>query len=173
MDDEILEIVDQENRIVGSARRKDIHEQGLRHRAVHVLIFNLEGRFFLQKRSMAKDTNPGLWDTSAAGHVEPGESYLNCAVREVAEELGITGISSLEALFLLPAEPKTGMEFCQVYRFCHNGPFDLNPEEIETGQWFTLNEIDAWFDAGGEGLTSIFELIWMRARDGIEKQKPG
>ena len=59
------------------------------HRAVHILVFNQRGELFLQKRSMSKDNDPGMWDSSAAGHVDSGESYLDCATREIEEELGV------------------------------------------------------------------------------------
>ena len=85
---ELLDVVDFEDRVTGVKMRGEVHAQGLMHRAVHVLVFNSAGQLFLQKRSMTKDESPGQWDTSAAGHVDSGETYLECAVRELAEELG-------------------------------------------------------------------------------------
>lgn len=87
--DEQLDIVDQHNQIIGRAKRQDIHAQGLRHRSAHVLIYNTDGKLFLQKRSKHKDDFPNYWDSSTAGHVDAGESYDECIVREVKEELGV------------------------------------------------------------------------------------
>jgi len=160
MDDELLSIVDENDRVIGQRSRRTIHALGLRHRAVHVLIFDRGGRLFLQKRSMHKDMNPGLWDSSAAGHVDAGESYDRCALREIREELGIDLTSAPQPLFKLPAGRRTGMEFCQVYRLIHGGPFQLNREEIELGRWYGLGELDSWIEAGGDQLTDSFKEIW-------------
>ncbi len=69
--------------------RSEVHARGLRHRAVHVLVFNSRGEIFLQKRSMKKDRQPGVWDSSCSGHVDAGENYEATAVRELREELGL------------------------------------------------------------------------------------
>ena len=87
--DELLTEVDSEDRVIGPRARGEIHRLGLRHRSVHILVFNPRGELFLQQRAASKDINPGLWDTSAAGHVDHGESYDACARRELREELGI------------------------------------------------------------------------------------
>jgi isopentenyldiphosphate isomerase len=164
MNDELLYEVDELDQPIGPRKRGDIHRLGLRHRAVHILVFNGRGELFLQKRSMAKDISPGHWDTSAAGHVDFGESYDDCAVRELNEELGVTDPAGLRFLFKLPASAATGHEFVQVYRLAHDGPLALNPEEIDAGRWFATSEIDAWLAASGEGLTRAFQFIWKTYR---------
>ena len=83
VEQEIYNIVDENDRIIGQATRKHIHQNKLLHRSVHVLVFNSRKELFLQKRALCKDENPGLWDTSSAGHVDAGESYDDCAHREL------------------------------------------------------------------------------------------
>ncbi len=165
-DSEVLSVVDQFDRVIGQRTRSEIHGLGLRHRAVHLLVFDTAGRLFLQKRSDFKDINPGLWDSSAAGHVNAGETYDECVVREMREELGVSCKLPPELLFRLPAAPETGMEFCQVYRLEHSGPFDLNAEEIADGCWYTAEKMDKWV-VSGEEITTTFQLIWCRYR-GLE-----
>lgn len=63
MQNELLAVVDEHDVILEHRPRHEIHAQGLRHRAVHILIFDDQGRLLLQKRSMKKDLNKGLWDT--------------------------------------------------------------------------------------------------------------
>jgi isopentenyldiphosphate isomerase len=76
---------------------------GVMHRAVHILVFDESGRLFLQKRSLHKDLNPGLWDTSAADHVDAHEDYASGAARELREELGIEHGRPMTPLFkILP-----------------------------------------------------------------------
>ena len=65
--EEILEIVDENDRVIGTERRGVIHAQGLMHRSAQVMVFNSRGELFLQKRSDDKDEFPGLWDSSVAG----------------------------------------------------------------------------------------------------------
>ncbi len=90
---------------------------------------------------MLKDLNRGLWDSSAAGHVDAGETYGDCAPRELKEELGVAA-ADLRALFKLQACPELGMEFIQVYRAEHNGPFELAADEIDEGDWFSRPALD-------------------------------
>ena len=107
--DELLDVVDENDRVIAVKTRGEIHAAGLMHRAVHILVFNRRGELFLQKRSLQKDEQPGLWDSSAAGHVDSGEAYLDCAEREIEEELGIVLERPLQPLFKLPASSRTGI----------------------------------------------------------------
>jgi len=164
IDYEILNVVDKMDRVIGQRTRSEIHRLSLIHRAVHALVFNSSGRLFLQQRSLLKDMNPGLWDSSVAGHVDAGENYNDCVVREVREELGINAPGRFEQLFKIEAIPATGMEFCTVYRLMDDGPFRLNATEVQRGNWFLLEEIDSWISFGGDALTSTFQIIWLTAR---------
>lgn len=162
MHNEYLAVVDDRDRVIDRRPRREIHASGLRHRAVHILLFNEQGRLFLQKRSMKKDLNKGLWDTSAAGHVDDGESYDSCAPRELWEELGVK--AELSALFKLEATPALGMEFIQVYRCRHNGPFLLASDEIDEGRWLTPNQVCERVDHDDPTLTETFKIIWRQYR---------
>lgn len=167
---ELLYEVDEHDQVIGPRARGELHRLGIRHRAVHILVFNRRGELFLQKRSMSKDVNPGLWDTSAAGHVDFGESYDECAARELAEELGVENPAQLEFLFKLPATAQTGWEFVQVYRASHEGELLLNAAEISEGRWFAEEEMSAWLARGGEGLTSSFRVIWQVYSQGCSRR---
>ena len=87
--DEWFDVVDERDAVVGRARRREVHAQGLWHRAVHVLVFDAGGRVLLQKRSLAKDLSPGKWDSSCSGHLDAGEDYDAAAGRELREEIGV------------------------------------------------------------------------------------
>ena len=133
-------------------------------RAVHILVFNSAGQLFLQKRSMSKDEQPGKWDTSAAGHVDSGEHYDDCARREIAEELGIETGEPLERLFKLPAFPETGNEHCVVYRCRYDGPLRLQADEIDDGAWIDPDEMDRRVNLPDPELTTAIVLIWRQYR---------
>src|ERR1700722_876381 len=134
MTEEIFDVVNERDEVVGQNTRREVHRLGLKHRAVHVLVFNQKGEVFLQKRSMTKDTFPGAWDSSASGHVDSGEDYDTSAVRELKEELGLIAASPLHRLFKIAACAETGQEFVWVYQLESEGPFVLHPEEIERGE---------------------------------------
>lgn len=160
MDTELLSVVDENDCVINTLPRHRIHASGLRHRAVHILVFNDLGELFLQKRAMQKDLNKGLWDTSAAGHVDAGEEYTISAIKEVNEELGIETKNSLKFLFKLSPTQPLGMEFIKVYQCNHNGPFTLNPIEIDEGKWCSTKDISIRVQANDPTLTSTFKIIW-------------
>jgi len=163
MQEELFDIVNDRDEIVGRAPRREVHARGLWHRAVHVLIFNAAGQVFLQKRSMRKDTAPGCWDSSCSGHVDAGEDYDASARRELGEELGLALPAPPARWFRLEACAETGWEFVWVYRLRHEGPFTLHPGEIESGQWFAPAELAARLRERPQDFASSFRLIWSRA----------
>lgn len=162
---EMLDVVDENDEIVGVATRGEIHARGLMHRAAHILVFNSRGEVFLQLRSMQKDEQPGKWDTSAAGHVDSGEEYGACALREIREELGIAVSGPLELLFKLPATKRTGYEHCMVYRCEFDGQLELDPDEIAGGRWLSAAEMDRRVDEADPEMTDALRMIWNRYRD--------
>jgi isopentenyldiphosphate isomerase len=166
MSEEIFDVVNERDEVVGRAARADVHRHGLNHRAVHVLVFNSRGEVFLQKRSMMKDCSPGAWDSSAAGHLDCGEEYDACAVRELREELGVQLKETPQRLFKIDACVETGQEFVWVYRCNHEGPFVLHPEEIEKGGWFSPEEVTTWMAARPEEFAGGLLLIWRRLQQG-------
>src|SRR5215831_21290390 len=103
MPEDIFDVVNERDEVIDRKPRSEVHRLGLLHRAVHVLVFNSRGRIFLQKRSMKKDRQPGLWDSSASGHVDSGEEYDTCAVRELGEEIGLKLQGPPPRLFKLAA----------------------------------------------------------------------
>ena len=162
MSEEIFDVVNEHDEIIDARSRAEVHRLGLLHRAVHILVFNSKGKVFLQKRSMSKDTHPGCWDSSCSGHVDQGEEYDESAVRELGEELGIAIAEPPERLFKIDACPETDQEFVWIYRLRHEGPFELHPEEIETGEWFAPDHVTEWIAAKPAEFASGFVALWKR-----------
>jgi len=162
MSEEIFDVVNERDEVTGRQTRREVHRLGLRHRAVHVLVFNRLGAVFLQKRSLMKDTFPGAWDSSASGHLDSGEEYDPCAIRELREELGLELPTPPARLFKMDACPETGQEFVWVYRCQAEGPFQLNADEIERGDWFTPEEVTRWAAEKPHEFASAFLLLWQR-----------
>jgi len=166
MNEEIFDVVNECDEVISQAPRSEVHAKKLLHRAVHVLVFNARGQLFLQKRSMTKDTAKGKWDSSSSGHVDSGEDYDACAVREVWEEIGLKLDQTPERILRLEACVETGQEFVWVYRCVSEGPFTLHPEEIERGEWFGPEAITRWVAERPQEFARAFVLIWKRVVNG-------
>jgi isopentenyl-diphosphate delta-isomerase type 1 len=162
MNDEIFDVVNDRDEVIGQATRAEVHRTGKKHRAVHVMVFNDRGDIFLQKRSLKKDNHPGVWDSSSSGHLDSGEDYDACALREVWEELGIRLGNLPKRLLKIDACHETGQEFVWIYETKHEGPFELHPEEIDTGDWFSPERVSNWVAEQPDDFAPAFRLIWNR-----------
>lgn len=159
--EELFDVVDENDAVTGSLPRDEVHARDLRHRAIHVMLFNAAGEIFLQKRSIWKDRNPAQWDSATAGHVDAGESYEAAARREVREEIGVE-IGALEPVCKLGSGAETGHEFLQIYRATHEGPFRFAPREVEGGWWFDVAHVRRWLAARPGDFTPIFRQAFPR-----------
>ncbi len=139
--EEIVEIVDRDNRPLAAVTRRIMRQQGLIHRASYILVFNTEGEIFLQKRTLSKDIYPGYWDLAAGGVVLAGESYEESAQRELREELGLTN-TQLRFLFDQYYEDLGNKVWGRVFSCTNNGPFTLQAEEIELGRFINPAKIE-------------------------------
>jgi isopentenyldiphosphate isomerase len=138
---EIFDLVDMNNQVIGRASRKECHSnKNLLHRTVHIIVENMEGQIFLQKRAANKDVQPGKWDTSVGGHVDSGEDYYQAGLREAREELGINA-EGMEYLYEYIMNSDIESEFIRTYRFEYNGGFILQESEISEGRFWSVAEI--------------------------------
>lgn len=170
VNEEIFDVVNERDEVIGQQPRSEVHRLGLMHRAVHVLVFNAAGQVFLQKRSLKKDRQPGLWDSSASGHVDSGEDYDACAARELREEIGLQLTAAPKRLFKLAACPETDQEHVWVYQCEAEGPFRLHPDEIECGGWFAAEEVTRWMAQRPQEFASAFLPIWRRVSNRLTRR---
>lgn len=152
--EELFEVVDADDKVIGLARRRECHgNPKLTHRTAHVAVFHPDGRILLQRRSCAKDIQPGKWDTAVGGHLAPGEDYEAGARREMQEELGIPSDTKLEFLFKSQIRNAIESENVGVFGTISEGPFKFNPIEIDQVRFWTPEELVAELDAGAPGFT--------------------
>lgn len=141
MPDELLDICDADDRVVGQAPRSVVHARGDLHRAVHCWVVRPGGELVLQMRSATKDKHPSTWTSSASGHVDAGEDYDTAIVRELREELGLRSeIGDLTPLARLPASEPLGREHTGLYLLRTDAALVPDPAEIADLEQRTLGD---------------------------------
>ena len=140
MTDEIVALYDEQGRECGSAPRSRMRAENLRHAATCIVLRDGAGRIFLHRRTMTKDVFPGLCDFAAGGVLGAGEDPYAGAVRELAEELGITGVD-LEVVGEADYTDEHSRYHAFRYTAVSDGPVRLQPEEVAWGEWVTLADL--------------------------------
>ncbi|MBM4455122.1 MAG: NUDIX domain-containing protein [Verrucomicrobia bacterium] len=162
--DELFDIVDASDRVVGSGPRSEIHARGQLHRAVHLWLYDPNGRILLQRRSLSKDREPGKWTSSVSGHVNAGEAYDAAILREIPEEIGVPASSCRDfgRVGYFPACQETGQEFVWLYRAVHAGPFQPDPTEVAGLEWFPPDQLEAKMKNQPQEFSSCLLHLWQR-----------
>ncbi len=159
----LLDVVNDRDEVVDRATRAEVHRAKLLHRAVHVWVFDGAGRLLLQKRSLSKDSHPGKWDSSCSGHVDAGEGYLESAVRELEEELGLAvKAEDLLELDYVVAGAETDWEFVRLYGLVRNGPFRMEVGEIDELKFYTFDELDTFVQMENDLCARAFRSLLLR-----------
>lgn len=159
-DNDILEIVDSHDTVIGTATRGEIHRMGFLHRAVHMFVFNPAGEVYIQRRSGSKDRHPGKLDSSAAGHVDPGETYAETAIRELQEELGIE--AEVKEILRVPASEQTDNEHVVLFEVVTESEPAPNPEEIQWGAFMSPEQVTKLMDQSPNDFVPAFILLWRK-----------
>jgi 8-oxo-dGTP pyrophosphatase MutT (NUDIX family) len=143
--DEILDVVDVDDRVVGQAPRGEVYARGLRHRCVFIQARDATDRVFVHRRTPTKLVFPSLYDMFVGGVVGTGESYDDAALREAEEELGVSGLPRPEPLFrFLYEDPATGHGWWSaVYEVRCVLPVRPQVEEVAWHGFLTEGEVEA------------------------------
>ena len=139
-EDELVTIVDERNRVVGAAPRREMRAGNLPHRATYILVFNSRGELYVQKRTEHKDVFPGYYDVAAGGVILAGESYEEGALRELEEELGIRGVP-LTRLFDFSYKDESVKIWGAAFSCLYDGEVVLQQEEVESGAFLVVDEV--------------------------------
>ena len=136
-------LVNEEGETIGKATRQECHGGSkLLHPVVHLHIFNKRGDLYLQKRSMSKDIQPGKWDTAVGGHIDYGENVEEALRREAWEELGILDFTP-QLIKRYVFESNVEKELVHSFRTVYEGPFEIDPQELDAGRFWSTEEIKA------------------------------
>ncbi|MFF2401090.1 NUDIX domain-containing protein [Streptomyces goshikiensis] len=156
--DEVLDVVDRDDRVTGQAPRGEVYARGLLHRCVFVLARNAEGRIFVHRRTASKLVFPSAYDMFVGGVLGAGEEYAEAALREAEEELGVSGLGQPEPLLKFLYEGPGGAWWSYVHEVRCELPVSPQVSEVAWHAWLTEEELAARV-AGGD---------WPWVPDGLE-----
>ncbi|MCB9809515.1 NUDIX domain-containing protein [Candidatus Peribacteria bacterium] len=159
MADELLDVVDEQGTVIGTAMKSECHRNpALIHPVVHCWVFNSAGQVLLQQCSLQKQLAPGMWDVSGGGHVGSGEHPDDAILRELEEELGVTGVRPIwvtKQLFRYP----TQTELTYVYFLLLDRPaesFSLEEDEVSAVRWYDIQTLVEAVHSGEIQSTSFY-----------------
>lgn len=168
-DDENLIVVDKLDNILGYKSKLDCHAgDGVLHRAFSIFIFNDKNELLLHRRSRQKQLWPMYWTNSCCSHPRKGESYDDAAQRRLFEELGIdTRLHYLYKFDYRAVYDKNGSEneVCAVYIGRHNGPANVNQNEIAEWKFVNPEELSEAIQSQPDLYTPWFKMEWERIRN--------
>jgi isopentenyldiphosphate isomerase len=139
--DELVDVVDEDDRVLRVLTRREIRAQNLLHRCTYVLVRRSDGLIHVHRRTETKDTDPGAYDMLPGGVCDAGESYEACARREMGEELGIDGVDP-QFRFKHRYSGPDGETWGAVYTLTWDGPIVPQEEEVAWFSWVTTSELD-------------------------------
>jgi isopentenyl-diphosphate delta-isomerase len=137
--EEIFDICDEDDLVIGQAPRSVVHKNKWLHRAVHIWVFNSRGELLVHLRSATKDEFPSTYTSSASGHLSAGETYDDAAPRELEEELGIR--APLTRLTSRPAGPETAYEHTVLYTCTTDATPIPDPNEVAAVEFLPIDKV--------------------------------
>ncbi|MEU6219714.1 NUDIX domain-containing protein [Streptomyces sp. NPDC047022] len=141
--DELLDIVDENDRVIGQSPRGEAYARGLRHRCVFIEARDAQGRIFVHRRTPTKLVFPSLYDMFVGGVVGAGESYDEAALREAEEELGVSGLARPEPLFKFLYDGGEGRTWWSaVYQVRCELPVSPQAEEVAWHGFLPEDEVE-------------------------------
>lgn len=168
--DEVVDVVDEDDAVVGSSTLRECLETGTLHRAVAVVLSRPGGNIVLQKRSLHDRWQPGRLTLSSTGHVKKGESYEAAAQRELREELGIDADVRPLGKMLIPPITEDGLterEWVTLFSASSSAPCTIDRTELDSVSEHSIQELKSMLS--GSALTTdavilITEYLRMIAR---------
>ena len=140
--DELVEVVDPDERVVEIVSRAEMRRRNLVHRATYVMVFDSQGSLLAHQRASWKDIWPSRWDLAFGGVCGVGEPWAQAASRELTEEAGV--VSPLRELSNVAFESDETRVVGRLYETTHDGPFEFADGEVVDHCWVPLEDLDEW-----------------------------
>ncbi len=144
--DELVDVVDEDDRVVATVPRREVRRGRLLHRCTYVLLRNASGEILVHRRTDTKDVFPGAYDVFSGGVCVAGESYDECARREIAEEFGVEG-ADLRFLFKHRYQGEGGQAWGAAYEARWDGAVRPQESEVAWQAWVGPAELDRMLGA--------------------------
>ncbi|MDP2641459.1 MAG: NUDIX domain-containing protein [Candidatus Yanofskybacteria bacterium] len=153
MTEEYFDIVDQNDKLLGTKKPRTVVHQEMRdwHRATHIWIISRGEQILCQQRSLNKDSNPGQWQSFFGGHVQTGQTYEQAAKQELKEELGIEleVLRLLQPIYKIKNVPYKHHIMVYVLQWdAYIKDLSPNPQEIAELRWFSESGLKTSIEKG-------------------------
>ncbi len=160
MPDELFDVVDEQDIVITQEMRSIVHQRGLWHRGVHVLLFTRDGKLLVQQRSKDRAHSPSALDCSVSEHVKAGEDYYNAAIRGLVEEMGVTGIDIQPLIKFKMNYGPNDNEISELYQGVVDPTIvNFDPVEIERVDYYSVSELQKLIKSEGHKFSYWFEQI--------------
>ncbi|WBW97004.1 NUDIX hydrolase [Oceanirhabdus sp. W0125-5] len=159
--EEILDLVNENDEIIGAVSRREVCKEGIRnYRVINAFIRNEEGKIWIPRRAANKRMFPLALDMSVGGHVQSGESYLKGFERELKEELNIKldDVEYREVLYLNPYKEDIS-SFMKVYEINLEHTPDYNKSDFIESYWLTPQEVIQRIADGDNAKSDLIKVI--------------
>ncbi|WP_147679040.1 isopentenyl-diphosphate Delta-isomerase [Algibacter pacificus] len=163
MIEEKVILVNEQNEKIGLMPKMEAHEKALLHRAFSVFIFNDKNELMLQQRALNKYHSPGLWTNTCCSHQRDGESNIEAGKRRLQEEMGFVVDLKETISFIYKAPFDNGLtehEFDHVMIGTYNDEPKINPDEVASWKWMSLENVKADILLHPDHYTEWFKIIF-------------
>jgi len=161
-------LVDKEDQQIGTGEKMEVHRKGMLHRAFSVFVWNKEGHLMVQQRAKTKYHTPGLWSNTCCSHPKPGETVEQAAKRRLEEEMGFSCDLNEEMSIIYHTQFDNDLiehEYDHVLFGHYDGTPVINPEEVHSWKWMSINDIHREVRLHPELYTVWFRIIIDRLKN--------
>ncbi|HAX15999.1 MAG: isopentenyl-diphosphate Delta-isomerase [Bacteroidota bacterium] len=172
MKEELVILVDENDRQVGLMPKMEAHEKALLHRAFSVFVFNDQNQLMIQRRAAHKYHSPGLWTNTCCSHQREGETNIEAGKRRLMEEMGFTTSLTENISFIYKAPFDNGLtehEYDYILLGDYNDEPNINPDEVSEWKWMSLEDIEKDMKVHPEQYTEWFKIIFDKFYNQIER----
>lgn len=158
-------LVDEHDKEIGLMEKIEAHEKGLLHRAFSVFVMNSSGELMMHQRALHKYHSGGLWTNTCCSHPRKGEDVEDAVHRRLMEEMGFDCEVRKMFHFIYKAEMDQGLtehEFDHLYIGYYDGEPNINPDEVASWEWMSIEEVQRDLVAHPEKYTEWFKIIFER-----------